>query len=50
MLLLLVDEAGERLEIGIEQGPKRKHLRARRAGEWCDDLLSLPGCPGKAPR
>ena len=37
----LLDANGRRLEIAIEQGPRRKHLRARGGGKWLDDLLTL---------
>ena len=39
---LLAD--GKRLELGVEQGPKRKYLRARLEGAWSDALLTLPAC------
>ena len=40
----MAGEDGSRVKIEIEQGPRRKHLRARRGDVWCDDLLNLPVC------
>jgi hypothetical protein len=36
---------GNRSEIGIVNGPKRKYLRTYADGKWNDNLLSLPQCP-----
>ena len=40
----MLDEDGTRLELALVQGPRRKHLQARRSGEWSDALLALPAC------
>lgn len=40
-----VSNQGSRINIGIANGPNRKHLRTHANGKWNDNLLSLPECP-----
>ncbi len=39
-------EGGKRANIGVVDGPNGKYLRTYADGQWNDNLLSLPECPG----
>lgn len=39
-------EGGKRAEIGVVNGPSGPYLRTYADGQWNDNLLALPECPG----
>jgi hypothetical protein len=37
---------GKRAEVGVVNGPNGSYVRTHADGQWNDNLLALPECPG----